>query len=270
MIKHSFSPSQQRPAIGMASLLQIELTKLRRSHILWILLIPALILWIPSALNADINLHIEDINILPEYNFFIQGFMGMAWFMIPATLVICTVLLNQTERTNKGILKMLSLPVNAGKICLAKFLVMVLLIVIQMIFTISSYYIGALIASDLTGYDFVLAFPYAIRVTAAIYLASLPAAAVFWMLAVLISTPIFSVGIGLASLVPSVLLLNTRLWALYPMDYPFYVLMTEYGKQAKDIFTSEIRWIPLVPIALAVTILCLGAACLRFGKSEIR
>ena len=36
----------------------------------------------------------------------------MVWFMIPASLVICTVLLNQTERSDRGILKMLSLPVS--------------------------------------------------------------------------------------------------------------------------------------------------------------
>ena len=48
--------------------------------------------------------------ISPENNFFIQGFMAMSWFMFPASMVVGTVLLNQTERMNKGILKMLALP----------------------------------------------------------------------------------------------------------------------------------------------------------------
>lgn len=250
--------------------LKIELIKIRRSHIFWILLIPAAMMWIPSALNANVNFHMDDIGISPEHNFFIQGFMGMAWFMIPAALIICTVLLNQTERTNKGLLKMLSLPVNTGRLCLAKFLVMLLLMTIQMVLTIMFYYVGALLASRLQDYDFVLGFPYVVHGAAMIYLAVIPMAAIFWMLAVLIQTPIFSAGICLASIVPSVLMLNTKLWAFYPMDYPFYMLMTEYGKQAEGVFTTKIQWIPMLPVSIAVTALCLIIACARFGKAEGR
>lgn len=249
---------------------RIELIKIRRSRIFWILLIPAVMMWIPSALNADVSFRVSDINISPEHNFFIQGFMGMAWFMLPAALIVCTVLLNQTERTNKGFLKMLSLPVSTGRLCLAKFLVMLLLMTIQMLLTIVFYYVGALLASRLENYDFVLELPYVVHAAAMIYLAVIPMAAIFWMLAVLIQTPIFSAGICLASVVPSVLMLNTRFWAFYPMDYPFYMLMTEYGKQAQEIFTTEIEWMPMLPVSLVVTVLCLGIACARFGKAETR
>lgn len=249
---------------------RIELIKIRRSRIFWILLIPAVMMWIPSALNADVSFRVSDINISPEHNFFIQGFMGMAWFMLPAALIVCTVLLNQTERTNKGFLKMLSLPVSTGRLCLAKFLVMLLLMTIQMLLTIVFYYVGALLASRLENYDFVLELPYVVHAAAMIYLAVIPMAAIFWMLAVLIQTPIFSAGICLASVVPSVLMLNTRFWAFYPMDYPFYMLMTEYGKQAEEIFTTEIEWMPMLPVSLVVTVLCLGIACARFGKAETR
>ncbi len=254
---------------GIAALFRIELIKLRRSHIFWILLIPAAMMWIPSALNADVNFRMNDIGISPEHNFFIQGFMGMAWFMIPATLIICTVLLIQNERTNRGFIKMLSLPASAGRLCLAKFLVMPLLITVQMLFTILFYFIGALLASRLENYDFVLGLPYVLHAAAMIYLAALPMAGVFWMLAVLIRTPVFSAGICLASLVPSILMLNTKLWAFYPMDYPFYMLMTEYGKQAAEVFTSEIQWMPMLPVGAAAAAGCLFIACVRFGKGDI-
>lgn len=253
---------------GIAALFRIELIKLRRSHIFWILLIPAVMMWIPSALNADVNFHMDDIGISPEYNFFIQSFMGMAWFMIPAALAVCTVLLNQTERTNKGFLKMLSLPINTGRFCLAKFLVLLLLMTVQMLFTIAFYYACAFLASRLTDYNFVLGLPYAAGCAVKIYLAAIPMASVFWMLAVLIKTPIFSAGICLASLVPSVLVMNTKLWPFYPMDYPFYMLMTEYGKQAEGIFSAEIQWMPMLPVAGAVTGGCLLIACVCFGKGD--
>ena len=102
--------SKGREVSGMSffSLVGIELKKIRRSKILLILLVPVLIMWIPSIVNAAMNFDTRGIPITPEHNFLIQGFMGMTWFMIPASLVICTVLLTQTERSGKGMLKMLS------------------------------------------------------------------------------------------------------------------------------------------------------------------
>lgn len=211
----------RKPTPGLPALFGVELLKIRRSKIFWILLIPAVMMWLPSALNADINFIMTEYNVAPEYNFFIQGYMGMAWFMIPATLVICSVLLHQTELSHRGLVKSLSLPVSSVRLCLAKFLVTVLLTVVQLILSVAAYYGAAALASRLYEYDFVLPFSYVCRIAALIYLAALPMAAVFWMLSVLIRTPIFSAGLGLASVVPSVLMLNTKFWCWYPFDYPF-------------------------------------------------
>ena len=105
-------------------------------------------MWIPSIINADISFDTKGIPITPENNFFIQGFMGMVWFMIPASLVICTVLLNQTARSNKGILKMLSLPISTTKLCLAKvYHFSLILAAVQMVMSIGAYYICAAIVT---------------------------------------------------------------------------------------------------------------------------
>mgnify|MGYP002230624354 CR=1 FL=1 len=84
------------------------------------MLVPVLMMWIPSLVNSDMIFDVRDIPITPERNFFIQGFMGMAWFMLPASVVICTVLLTRTELSHRGIVKMLSLPVSRTKVSLAK------------------------------------------------------------------------------------------------------------------------------------------------------
>lgn len=254
--------------MSFPSLLSVELKKIHRSKILIILILPVIIMWLPSIINVSNVFDVRDIPITPENNFFIQGFMGMAWFMIPATLIICTVLLNQTERTNRGILKMLSLPVNTAKLCLAKFAVMILLAVIQMAMCISAYYGCAAIASHSQSYSLLLEPLYVCRVTAALYLAALPMAAVFWMITTLIPNPVFSAGIGLASVVPSVLMINTKAWFAYPMSYSFYILMTEYGRAAEGIYTSEIAWIPWLPTAIILTIAALIISCLRFGYTK--
>lgn len=250
------------------SFIGVELTKIRRSKILLILLAPVIMMWIPGIVNADINFDPQGAAISPENNFFIQGYMGMACFMIPASLVICTVLLIQTERSNKGMLKMLSLPISTAKLCLAKFTVLILLAAVQLVMSVGTYYISAAAASQIQDYNFVLEPIYVIQSTAQIYAAAIPMAAVFWMIATLVQSPIFSVGIGLASMVPSILLLNTKLWFAYPMCYSFYMLMVEYGKAAKGIFETEIAWLPWLPVACLITVTTLVVSCMKFGTSE--
>ena len=256
--------------MNFSSLIGVELTKIRRSKIFLILLAPVLMMWLPSVINSDMIFDVRGVPITPENNFFIQGFMGMVWFMIPASLVICTVLLNQTERTNKGILKMLSLPISTVKMCLAKFTVLIMLAAVQMVMAIGAYYVSAAIVTGMQDYNFVLDPLYVCKNVLCIYITAIPMAAVYWAISALIKTPIFSVGIGLASIVPSVLMINTKIWFAYPMSYPFYLLMIEYGKAADGIYETQIAWLPWLPVAIGITILALAVSCIRYGASERR
>lgn len=256
--------------MNLFSLINIELKKIKRSHIIWIILIPIIILWIPAIINSNMNFEMQAEGISPENNFFIQSFIGLAWFMYPATLVISTVLLNQTERSNKGILKMLSLPINPTLLCMAKFIVMLLLAAIQMIFMIIIYYPSAIIASQMNDYQLIISPLIILKETGLIYLSSIPMAAFFWMIANCIRTPVFSIGIGLASIVPSVLIMNTKIWYAYPMCYPFYVITALQGEMASNFDTFTIKLIPWVPVAIIITIVCLIISCLFFGKAERR
>ena len=252
------------------SLVSVELKKIKRSKILLILLVPVIMMWIPGIINSDLIFDTKGIPISPEQNFFIQGYMGMVWFMIPASLVICTVLLIQTERSHGGIVKMLSLPVSSAKLCLAKFTVLILLASAQMIMTVCAYYLSAVLVSRIQDYDLILDPLYVCGNTLGIYAGAIPMAAVFWMVACLIRTPVFSVGIGLASIVPSVLIINTKIWFAYPMSYPFYLLMAQYGKAAEGMYDTRIDWLPWLPAAAVITILALAISCARYGASEAR
>lgn len=252
------------------SLLGVEFQKIRRSKILLLLLLPLVVLWIPSIINAEMNFHMTAEGISPENNFFIQSFMGMTWFMFPASIVVCTVLLNQTERTNRGILKMLSMPLNKTKLCMAKFTVLVVLAAVQMVMMIGLYFVCAQIASKTQNYSFLLPVRFLFSETGKIFAASIPMIACYWMLSVCIKTPVFAVGIGLAVIVPSVLIINTKAWFLYPMCYPFYVIVSEYGKLASEINTQELQLIPWIPIALGMTAIFLTVSCSCFGKGEER
>lgn len=256
--------------MNFLKLVGVEIRKLRRSFLLPLLAAPVILMWIPSVLNAQNSFDTGGIRISPEHNFFIQGFMGMVWLMIPATLVICTVLLHQTEVSGRGMVKMLSLPLSPAKLSLAKCTVLILLFALQMGMLVAAYYLSALIASRLQDYSFLLPLGEVLPITAEIFLSSLPMAALYWLLAVLVQTPVFSIGAGLASIVPSVLMINTRFWFLYPPSYPFYVIMVEYGRRAEGIYDTQFALFPWLPAAAAITALSLGLACLQFGYTERR
>lgn len=254
--------------MSFLTLMGVELRKTRRCKIGYILLAAAVILWVPSLLNIDLNFGMQDVGISPENNFFIQGFLAMTWFLFPASMVVGCVLLSQTERTNRGILKMLSLPVGTVLLCLAKFAVLLVLAATQILMMTGMYYISAFISSGIRDYDFVLPLSFVAREIGGLFLSAIPMIAFFWMLSVCIQTPIFSVGLGLASIVPSVLIINTKLWFAYPVAYPFFVITAQYGRLAVNLDTAQVEWIPWIPVAAAITVVCLGIACHRFGKEE--
>ncbi len=256
--------------MSFLSLIGIEFRKIRRSKILLILTAAAMILWLPSIFHASLNFEMQAEGISPEHNFLIQGFMGMAWFMFPASMVVSTVLLNMTERSDRGVLKMLSLPIAANALCLAKFVVLLALAAFQILMTALLYFVSAGIASQTQDYNFILQPLFVFKEAGLIFASAIPMLAFFWLLSVCIQTPIFSIGIGLASIVPSVLIINTKAWFAYPMSYPFFVVTSEYGKLATNNDTAQVELIPWIPVALVLTILCLSISCLRFGQAERR
>lgn len=256
--------------MSFLSLLSIEFKKIRRSKILLILSAAVIALWLPSIFNAKMNFQMQAEGISPKYNFLIQGFLAMSWFIFPASMVVSTVLLNQTERSNKGILKMLALPVSTSKLCLAKFTVLLTLAAVQVIMSVGMYYLSAAIAAGTQSYELILAPLFVIKEAGLLLLSSIPMLAFFWLLSVCIQAPIFSVGIGLVSIVPSVLMINTKLWFAYPMAYPFFVITAEYGKLADNLDTAQIDFVPWLPVAACITVICLLIACSFFGKAERR
>ncbi|MBS4536758.1 ABC transporter permease [Clostridium sp. D2Q-14] len=256
--------------MSFLSLVGVELKKIKRSKIMLILLTATIILWLPSIFNADMNFGMQAEGISPENNFLIQGFLGMAWFMFPASMVVGTVLLSQTERSNNGIFKMLALPINTAKLCMAKFVVLLTLAASQILMTVGIYFISAAIVTQIQSYDFILSPLFVLKEAGLIYLFSIPMIAFFWVLSICIRTPIFSIGAGLAFIVPSVLMINTKIWFAYPMCYPFYVITSEYGKLATNLSTAQIDLIPWLPIAVVVVIICLAVSCFRFGQAERR
>lgn len=140
----------------------------------------------------------------------------------------------------------------------------------QILMMVGMYYISAAVVTGTQDYNFILSPLFVFKEVGFIAVSTIPMLAFFWLLSVSIQTPIFSIGIGLASIVPSVLMINTKAWFAYPMSYPFFVITSEYGKLATNLTTSQVELFPWIPVAIAITIVCLCISCFRFGQAERR
>lgn len=256
--------------MSLFHLIQVERKKIKRSRIILLLFIAAIVLWLPSIFNLDMSLDTQSTGISPEENFFIQGFLGFSWFLFPAGMIVATVLIRQLERGNKGILKMLALPVRPALLSLAKFVILLLIAAVFILFAVVIYYIVASYGTMINDYNLILSPLFVLKEAAVFFLVSIPMIALFWMLSVCIQTMIFSAGIALVSIVPSVLIMNTDYWFIYPMCYPFFVVTAKYGQLAPDLATSQISYLPWLPVAIGITIICLAFSCIFFGKAERR
>lgn len=173
--------------MSFLSLLGVEFKKIRRSKIMLILSVAVIALWLPSIFNADMNFQMQAEGISPEYNFLVQGFLAMSWFIFPASMVVSTVLINQTERSNKGILKMLALPISTKKLCFAKFMVLLTLAAIQAFMSVGMYYFSAAIVTGTENYDFILSPLFVFKEAGLLWLSSIPMLAFFLALVCLYS-----------------------------------------------------------------------------------
>lgn len=253
--------------MNILSFTAIEFYKIRHSKILLLLTVPLIILWIPNIINARMSLETSMEGISGADNFLIQSFLGYTWFILPASIIVCTVMLQQIERTNKGILKMLSLPLHPSILSFAKFNILSFLTAVQCVLMAMLYFLCSRIASVYTGFDLAGSLGLALSFSACVFVSAIPMLAFYWMLAVFFKTPAFSIVLGLATIVPSVLIMNTKIWFLYPTCYPFYFMTQKYGQLAGDT-TQKLNFFPWLPVAAAIFILCLFLSFLCFGRSE--
>ena len=253
--------------MNILSLTTMEFYKIKRSKILLLLTVPLIILWLPNVINAHMSAEPVMEGISPANNFLIQSFMGYVWFILPASIIVCTVMLQQMERTNRGILKMLALPLHPSALSLSKFSVLLSLTALQCALMTGCYLLCSRIASVYTGADLTsplrTALPLAVSV---FFVRSSYDGSVLDAGRNPQDSRLFY-GPGACHHVPSVLFINTKVWFLYPTCYPFYVITQKYGQLAGDT-AQKIDLLPWIPAAASIFILCLLLSCLLFGHGE--
>jgi len=109
-----------------------------------------------------------------------------------------------------------------------------------------------------------------LQIAVLLFLISIPMAAIYWMLAILFHNTVAAVGVGLATVVPIVLAINTKAWFAYPMCYPMMLITSKMHELASNMGTFSLELVPWIPTAVAATLAALILSCTLYGRAERR
>lgn len=241
-------------------LLKIEFLKTKHSKILLLFLIAALVIWIPPYFNASKTIDYiatDKLSVSPGNYFFIEGMLSVAWILFPSSLIVSILMLSNIESSNKGIVKMRTLPISFTKMNLNKFAVLTILSAIQVILILLVYSLVATLSTRHLNCDFFADVSLVIKLGLILFLTSIPMISFFWMTANTAKSKVSTLGINLMALLPSVIFINTNAWYLYPFCYPFYFMTNQLADAYRNLTTPDFKLIPFIVAATMFTLICI-------------
>ena len=250
--------------MNFSKLLKNELLKIRRSKIIPLLFI-APILVVVSGI-ANISQYFT-----PEYTnawgaMFIQSALVYAYYLLPFSMIVFCTMLSAQETQNRGLVKMLTLPVSRSALSLSKFCLLVFVLLAEIIIFFLVFVVAGLAATQMMGVPGGIPVFQISLWCGGLFLTMLPCIGVIWLLTVLFSKPIWSIGLNLLLTIPAILAANTSFWIVYPYCYSGYFVSLLLNAFSTGATTSALQWFPFLPIALLIFLLALQLSSGCFGK----
>lgn len=253
--------------MGFFELLINEASKLRRSKIIPLLFV-APILVVVSGI-ANISQYFT-----PEYTnawgaMFVQSALVYAYYLLPFNMIVVCAMLSAQETQNRGLIKMLTLPVNTTALLLAKFCLIVVTLLAEIIIFFLVFVFSGLIAAQAMGVlERIPVFQIFIW-CGGLFLTMLPCSAVMWLITMSFSKPILSVGLNFILTIPAILAANTSFWLIYPYCYSGYFVSNLLSFFSTGKTKNTFEWFLYIPIAGLLFLLALSAASWRFKKIRV-
>lgn len=250
--------------MSFGEMLKIEFMKVKRSKI--IPLIFAAPLLVVASGVASLSQYFT-----PEYTqawaaMFIQSALVYAYYLLPFSMIVVCVMLAGRETGNRGILKMLSLPLRPSRLSLAKYLVLVFYLFMEMVVFLVVFVVAGLAATQIMGVRETMPLLYLLKWCAGLFLTMLPCLAAIWAITVLFGKPLFSVGLNLLLVIPGVLVANTPLWLVYPYCYSGYLVSCFLHDFTAEGSAGAFSMFPFLPCALLVFGAAMALALTQFGR----
>ena len=254
--------------MSLLELLKIEFMKVKRSKIIPLIFI-APILVVTSGI-ANLSTYFT-----PEYTnawsaMFIQSALVYAYYLLPFSMIVVCVMIAGRETQHNGILKMLALPISRYALSLAKFVVLMFFLFMEIVVFVIVFLISGIAATHMAGITETLPLFYLAKWCAGLFLTMLPCIAAMWAITVLFEKTLLSVGLNLFFVIPSVLIANTPLWIAYPYCYSGYLVSCSLHDFTAEGTSTAFLAFPFLPCAVVIFILALLMAVKKCGKKEMR
>lgn len=245
-------------------LLQIEFVKTKRSRIIPLIFIAPLLVVISGIANLSSYFTPEYTNAWPAM--FIQSALLYTYYLLPFSMIVVCVMLAGQETKNKGILKMLALPVSRYALSFAKFCVLIFYLFMEMVAFFVVFIVAGIIATSTMGITETLPILYLLKWCGKLFFTMLPSIAMMWAITVLFEKPLLSVGLNLLLVIPGILVANTPIWIVYPYCYSGYLVSCSLHAFTVEGSTAAFSLMPFLPCAVLVFVLLLTVAVIQFGK----
>lgn len=254
--------------MNFLELLKIEFMKVRRGKMIPLIFIAPLLVVASGVANLHSYLTPEYTN--PWAAMFIQSALVYAYYLLPFSMVVVCVMIEGRETGNRGILKMLSLPLNRRALSAAKFCVLLFYLFMEMLIFLAVFIIAGNIAVTSAGITETLPIIYLMKWCAALFITMLPCTAVMWAITVLFDKPLLSAALNLLLIIPGVLAANTQLWIAYPYCYSGFLVSQSLHDFTTGSTLSEFPLFPFLPCAILIFVIAFTAAGLTFGRKETK
>lgn len=254
--------------MSFVQLLGIEFTKVKRSKIVPLIFIAPILVVVSGIANLSTYFTAEYKGAWPAM--FIQSELLYAYYLLPLSMIVVCVMIAGRETQNNGILKMLALPVSRRELSLAKFCVLMIYLLMEMVVFLVVFIVAGLVATNTMGVTETLPFLYLLKWCGGLFLTMLPCLATIWAITVLFEKTLFSVGLNLLLVIGGIMVANTPAWILYPYCYSGYLVSCSLHQFSSAASEITFEMIPFLPCAVLAFALAITVAVTQFGKKEMR
>ena len=250
-----------------ATLLKNEGLKIRRSRILPILFITPILVVVSGI--ANISQYFT-----PEYTnawgaMFVQSALVYAYYLLPFSMIVVCTMLSAQESQNGGVIKMLTLPVSKAALSLAKFCLLILMLLAEVVIFVLVFVIAGIVATKVMGIPEQVPVFQILFWCGGLFLTMVPSVAVMWMFTILFSKPVWSIGLNLFLTIPAVLAANTPLWIFYPYCYSGYFVSNLLHAFSAVGSTDSFQWGLFLVTAGVIFLLSLQVTSRCVGRVSV-
>lgn len=201
----------------MRDIFGIEILKLKKSKILWIVTLAPIFMVLQGALNLLRYYDLftgEGQNVWEQL--YTQSMIFYASILFPILISIVMTLIARIENTNDNWKHYLSLPIDREKVYGIKFLIGCIFVFINILVFIFSI----ILAGKITGIEGNIPYEALLIRPMVTYIAALPIMAILYVLSIRFSHMAIPLGIGIGLTLPAMIVANSKLWIFYPWTYP--------------------------------------------------